>query len=49
MLIADVPAVFIGDRLSAKIPMRLVHGIAAALFAVLGAATLLGAGANFGL
>ena len=49
MLIADVPAVFIGDRLSAKIPMRLVHGIAAALFAVLGVATLLGAGANFGL
>jgi putative Ca2+/H+ antiporter (TMEM165/GDT1 family) len=49
MLIADVPAVFIGDRLSAKIPMRLVHGIAAALFALLGVATLLGAGANFGL
>jgi putative Ca2+/H+ antiporter (TMEM165/GDT1 family) len=33
MLIADVPAVFIGERLSARIPMRLVHGIAAALFA----------------
>ena len=48
MLIADVPAVFIGDRLSARIPMRLVHGIAAALFAVLGAATLMGAGANWG-
>ena len=48
MLVADVPAVFIGDRLSARIPMRLVHGIAAALFAVLGAATLLGAGADWG-
>jgi len=48
MLIADVPAVFIGDRLSARIPMRLVHGIAAALFAVLGAATLIGAGADWG-
>ena len=48
MLIADAPAVFIGDRLSARIPMRLVHGIAAALFAVLGAATLLGAGADWG-
>ncbi len=48
MLLADVPAVFIGDRLSARIPMRLVHGIAAALFAVLGAATLLGAGADWG-
>lgn len=48
MLIADVPAVFIGDRLSARIPMRLVHGIAAALFLVLGVATLLGAGADWG-
>lgn len=48
MLIADVPAVFIGDRLSARIPMRLVHGIAAALFAVLGVATLWGAGADWG-
>ena len=48
MLIADVPAVFVGDRLAARIPMKLVHGIAAAIFAVLGAATLLGAGANLG-
>ena len=48
MLLADVPAVFIGDRLSARIPMRLVHGIAAALFVVLGVATLLGAGADWG-
>jgi Ca2+/H+ antiporter, TMEM165/GDT1 family len=47
MLIADVPAVFVGDRLAAKIPMRLVHGIAAAIFALLGAATLLGAGSSF--
>jgi putative Ca2+/H+ antiporter (TMEM165/GDT1 family) len=48
MLIADVPAVFIGDRLAAKVPMRLVHGIAAAIFALLGLATLLGAGARLG-
>ena len=48
MLIADVPAVFIGDRFAAKIPMRLVHGIAAAMFAVMGLATLLGAGTAFG-
>ncbi len=48
MMIADVPAVFIGDRFAAKIPMKLVHGIAAALFAAMGAATLLGAGASFG-
>ena len=44
MLIADVPAVFIGDKLAAKIPMKLVHSIAAAIFAVMGIATLMGAG-----
>lgn len=48
MLLADVPAVFIGDKLASKIPMKVVHGVAAAIFAVLGAATLLGAGARFG-
>jgi len=49
MLIADVPAVFVGDRLASKIPMKLVHSIAAGVFAVLGVATLLGAGATLGL
>lgn len=49
MLLADVPAVFIGDKLGAKIPMKLVHSVAAAIFAVLGIATLFGAGAGFGL
>ena len=48
MLIADVPAVFIGDKLADRIPMKLVHGIAAAIFAALGLATLLGVGARFG-
>ncbi|MDN3986156.1 TMEM165/GDT1 family protein [Zwartia vadi] len=48
MLIADVPAVFIGDKLTNKIPMKLVHSIAAAIFAILGIATLFGAGAGFG-
>ncbi|GMV02777.1 MAG: TMEM165/GDT1 family protein [Xanthomonadaceae bacterium] len=49
MLIADVPAVFVGDKLAAKIPMKLVHSIAAAIFALLGLATLFGAGAKLGL
>lgn len=49
MLIADVPAVFAGDRLANKIPMKLVHSIAAGVFAFLGIATLLGAGAQWGL
>jgi putative Ca2+/H+ antiporter (TMEM165/GDT1 family) len=48
MLLADVPAVFIGDKLATKIPMKLVHSVAAAIFAVLGVATLLGAGAKLG-
>lgn len=48
MLIADVPAVFAGDRLAAKIPMKLVHSIAAAMFALLGLATLFGAGSTLG-
>jgi|TARA_B100001250_G_scaffold402791_1_gene416373 putative Ca2+/H+ antiporter (TMEM165/GDT1 family) len=48
MLIADVPAVFVGDKLATKIPMKLVHSIAAAVFALLGIATLLGAGSGLG-
>jgi putative Ca2+/H+ antiporter (TMEM165/GDT1 family) len=47
MMIADVPAVFVGDRLAKKVPMKLVHGIAAAIFLVLGVATLLNVGHLF--
>jgi putative Ca2+/H+ antiporter (TMEM165/GDT1 family) len=46
MMIANVPAVFVADRMSGRVPVRLVHAIAAALFAALGIATLLGAGAS---
>ena len=49
MLVADVPAVFAGDKLANKIPMKLVHSIAAAVFALLGVATLLGVGARWGI
>ena len=31
MLVADVPAVFVGNKFAAKIPMRLVHSIAAGI------------------
>ena len=48
MLIADVPAVFVGDKFAAKIPMKLVHGMAAVLFAVMGALTLLKVDKLFG-
>jgi Ca2+/H+ antiporter, TMEM165/GDT1 family len=49
MLIADVPAVFVGDKLAPRIPMQAVHSIAAAVFALLGLATLLGYGTKLGL
>jgi len=48
MLIADVPAVSAGDKLTNKSPMKLVHSIAAAIFALLGVATLFGAGSGLG-
>jgi len=48
MLIADIPAVFAGEKFATKIPMKLVHSIAAAIFVALGIATLLGAGEELG-
>ncbi len=48
MMIANVPAVLLGNRIAAKLPVRLVHGIVAVIFAVLGMATLMGAGASLG-
>ena len=47
MLIADVPAVFVGDKLASKIPMRWVHAVAAGVFAVLGILTLMGVGSGW--
>jgi len=48
MMIANVPAVLLGDRIAHRMPVRLVHTIAAAIFAILGVATLAGAGARLG-
>ena len=48
MMLANVPAVYLGDRIANRVPLQLVHGIAALVFAVLGVATLLGAGAALG-
>jgi putative Ca2+/H+ antiporter (TMEM165/GDT1 family) len=48
MLIANVPAVLLGERIAQRLPVRLVHRVAAAIFAVLGVVTLLGAGAAWG-
>ena len=49
MLIADVPAVLLGDKFANRIPMRLVHGVAAAIFLVLGVLALTGMGATLGM
>ena len=48
MMLANVPAVYLGDKIANRVSLRLVHGIAALVFAVLGVATLLGAGAALG-
>jgi putative Ca2+/H+ antiporter (TMEM165/GDT1 family) len=40
-----VPAVLIGGRLAHRLPIRLVHAVAAAIFAALGIAVLIGVGA----
>jgi putative Ca2+/H+ antiporter (TMEM165/GDT1 family) len=42
MLLADVPAVLIGERLSHRLPIRLVHAVAALVFAAFGAVVLMG-------
>ena len=47
MLLANVPAVLLGEVAARKLPMRLVHGIAAAIFLLLGVSVLMGAG-SFG-
>ena len=41
MLIADVPAVLVGNQFAAKIPLKIVHSIAAAIFAAIGVLALL--------
>jgi putative Ca2+/H+ antiporter (TMEM165/GDT1 family) len=48
MMLANVPAVYFGDRIAGRVPLKLVHGLAALIFLVLGVATLLGAGRNLG-
>ena len=44
MMLANVPAVLLGDRMVRKVSMKAVHAVAAAVFAVLGLLTLFNAG-----
>ena len=48
MMIANAPAVYLGERFASRMPVKRVHALAAVIFAVLGVAVLLGAGARFG-
>ena len=48
MMIANVPAVLLGNRIADRMPVKLVHTIAAAIFALLGIATLTGMGKSLG-
>jgi putative Ca2+/H+ antiporter (TMEM165/GDT1 family) len=41
MLLADVPAVYIGNKFAAKIPMNTVHAIAAVIFVLMGLLSLM--------
>ena len=49
MMIANVPAVLIGKNMAKRIPVKLVHAIAALIFVALGVATLFGAADFLGL
>ena len=49
MMIANIPAVLLGDRLAGRLPQRAVHVVAAMIFGILGVATLLGAGRGLGI
>jgi putative Ca2+/H+ antiporter (TMEM165/GDT1 family) len=45
MMLANLPVVYLGDRIFSRIPVKTVHAVAAAIFAVLGVLTLAGAAA----
>lgn len=48
MMLANVPAVYFGNRIADRMPVKIVHRVAAVVFVVLGTATLLGVGTHFG-
>jgi Ca2+/H+ antiporter, TMEM165/GDT1 family len=44
MMLANAPVVWLGERIVKRVPIKLVHGISAALFLLLGIAALVGWG-----
>ncbi len=47
MMLANVPAVYLGNKVASRVPMAWVHGVSAVLFVALGVATLLNLGRLF--
>jgi putative Ca2+/H+ antiporter (TMEM165/GDT1 family) len=48
MMLANVPAVYLGERIARRVSMAVVHAMAAGIFALLGVLTLLNVGQLFG-
>lgn len=46
MMIANVPAVLLGERVTRAVPIRVIHVVAALIFLALGVAALCGLGAS---
>ena len=44
MMLANAPVVWFGERITRRVPIRLVHVISAVIFAVLGVVALVGWG-----
>ncbi|MGJ7509380.1 TMEM165/GDT1 family protein [Variovorax sp. GT1P44] len=44
MMLANAPVVWLGERIVKRVPIKLVHGISAVIFMVLGVAALIGWG-----
>jgi putative Ca2+/H+ antiporter (TMEM165/GDT1 family) len=44
LMLANVPAVFLGDKVATWVPMRVVHVVSAVIFALLGVLTLFNVG-----
>ena len=42
MMLANAPVVFLGERIMRRVPIKLVHGISAAIFLVLGVIMIVG-------
>lgn len=48
MMLANVPAVYLGEHFAGRLPVNVVHRIAAAIFVILGLLTLLRFGQGLG-